>query len=87
MKSKKSITAAKWSGVSAAILLVAVFVLPGAGVNLAFLGNQVGSGGSPLAIGDNAGAGTGGVTQELARDAFERASAKLPLKTKFITKE
>jgi len=65
MKSKKSITAAKWSGVSAAILLVAVFVLPGAGVNLAFLGNQVGSGGSPLAIGDNAGAGTGGVTQEL----------------------
>ncbi len=29
----------------------------------------------------------GGVTQELARDAFERASAKLPLKTKFITKE
>ena len=29
----------------------------------------------------------GGVTQELARDEFERASAKLPLKTKFITKE
>lgn len=29
----------------------------------------------------------GGVTPELAKDAFERAAAKLPLKTKFVSKE
>jgi len=29
----------------------------------------------------------GGVTEEQAKDAFRRAAAKLPIKTKFVTKE